>query len=81
MPGLYPHIPKTRPLIQQACPFYDSAWGLCRASTACLAPGPGQRLKYCASDDYDNCPFYLCKALRSSAPKGLDRDTLVDSGK
>jgi hypothetical protein len=46
-----------------------------------MIPGRKQQIRYCATDDYDNCPIYLCKALRSSAPQGLDRDTLVDSGK
>jgi hypothetical protein len=46
-----------------------------------MIPDSKDRVRYCTTDDYDNCPIYLCKALRSSVPQGLDRETLVDSGK
>ena len=40
-----------------------------------------QQMRYCATCDYDNCPIYLGKALRSSRPQGLDRESIVNSGK
>lgn len=68
-------------LIHKACPDYDCHRQLCLASTGHLIPGRKQLLSYCASDDYDNCPIYLCKALRSAAAHGLDRENTFDSGK
>ena len=46
-----------------------------------MVPSHRQRLNYCTTDDYDNCPIYLCKALRNSTPQGLDRENTLQSGK
>jgi hypothetical protein len=81
MPKDYFHSPQWQRLIQRTCPDYDCNNQVCLASSSRMIPGRKQQIRYCATDDYDNCPIYLCKALRSSAPQGLDRDTLVDSGK
>jgi len=63
------------------CPDYDCSKQMCRAATGCFIPGRRHQMSYCATCDYDNCPIYLGKALRSSRPKGLDRDSLIYSGK
>jgi hypothetical protein len=64
-----------------ACPEYDCKKQVCLASISLMIPSRTQQMNYCATDDYDNCPIYLCKALRSSRPQGLDRDSLVGCGK
>lgn len=68
-------------LVQCACPDYDDNKQVCLASTSLMIPSRIQQMNYCATDDYDNCPIYLCKALRSSRRQGLDRDSLVGCGK
>ena len=73
--------PRWQRLIQASCPDYDLGKRICLASHSSMIPDSRDRLRYCTTDDYDNCPIYLCKALRSSVPQGLDRETLVDSGK
>lgn len=73
--------PRWQRLIQASCADYDLGKRICLASYSSMIPDSRDRLRYCTTDDYDNCPIYLCKALRSSVPQGLDRDTLVDSGK
>lgn len=70
-----------RTLLHCACPDYDGARQVCLAATTQLIPGRKQQMAYCASDDYDNCPVYLGKALRSSRTQGSVRDSLLDSGK
>lgn len=79
--GIYLNMTRPRRLTQVACPDYDYRTCVCLASTTQLSPGLKQRMNYCTTDDYDNCPIYLCKALRTSTPHGLDREDLVDSGK
>lgn len=78
--NLYKTAQNEKP-VQCACPDYDCNKQVCLASTRLMIPGRTQQMKYCATDDYDNCPIYLCKALRSSRRQGLDRDSLVDCGK
>jgi hypothetical protein len=67
----YFHSPQWQRLIQRTCPDYDCNNQVCLASSSRMIPGRKQQIRYCATDDYDNCPIYLCKALRSSAPQGL----------
>lgn len=67
--------------IERECPDYDCNKQLCRAATGPLMPSRQQQMRYCATCDYDNCPVYLGKALRSSRSQGLDRDSLLFSGK
>jgi hypothetical protein len=63
------------------CPDYDRYRQTCLAATGRLVPSRRQQMRYCATCDYDNCPIYLGKALRSCRPQGTDRDSLYDSGK
>ena len=67
--------------IERECPDYDCRKQMCLAATNPLMPSRGQQMRYCATCDYDNCPIYLGKALRSSRPQGMDRESLVNSGK
>lgn len=71
-PGASPH---------EQCPDYDSASQACRISISQAKPSARQRSIYCTSDDYDNCPIYLCNALRQSRACGLDRENLRANGK
>jgi hypothetical protein len=62
----------------RGCPDYDACKQLCLAANGRIVPGRRQKMTYCATDDYDNCPIYLGKALRSSRSQGLDRQTRCD---
>lgn len=63
------------------CPDYACGRQRCEASTGQIVPNRFQQKRYCATEDYDNRPISLCKALRSSRSRGFARDTLTDSGK
>jgi hypothetical protein len=67
--------------INRGCPDFDTCKKICLAATGRITPGHHQQMIYCATDDYDNCPIYLGKALRSSRSQGLDRESLSESGK
>lgn len=67
--------------LENECPDYDCIKQICIAATGPLMPSRRQQMRYCSTCDYDNCPIYLGKALRSSRPQGLDRESLVASGK
>lgn len=64
-----------------SCPFFDRARSTCRAAMIAFSPDAGHRSHYCGSDDHDDCALFLAKALRSSAPGGLDRDVPNHCGK
>ncbi|MCA1797237.1 MAG: hypothetical protein ABR516_05285 [Desulfuromonadaceae bacterium] len=65
----------------EQCPDYDSATQACRIGISQEVPSERQRSIYCNTDDYDNCPIYLCNALRQSRGYGLDRENLRINGK
>lgn len=67
--------------IHRQWPDYDCSKQPWMASTWQTIPNQRQQWHYCATDDYDNCPIYLCCALRSSRSLGLDRENLLASGK
>lgn len=67
--------------IERECPEYDSRKQLCKAAIGILIPNRQQQMRYCGTCDYDNCPIYLGKALRSSRRQGVERESLVNSGK
>lgn len=67
--------------IHKECPYYDCSKQLCLAAIGPLVPSRRQQMRYCVTCDYDDCPIYLGKALRSSRPQGLERDSLLLSGK
>ena len=68
-------------VIERVCPDYDCNKQRCLAARDLLAPNFRQQMSYCLTCDYDNCPIYLAKALRSSRTQCLVRDSIVDSGK
>jgi hypothetical protein len=59
----------------------DVTRSTCRATRLAFSPERKHRSHYCCSDDHDDCPLFLAKALRSSAPGGLDRDVATHCGK
>ncbi len=67
--------------LHRDCPEYDCRKQVCLASIGHMAPSRRQQMRYCATPDYDNCPIYLGKALRTSRSQGLDHDSILDSGK
>lgn len=81
MNDLLQRLPRNHSLVQRSCPEYDGNKQVCLAATTLMVPDRRQQMQYCATDDYDNCPVYLCKALRSSRGQGLDREPWLDCGK
>ena len=63
------------------CPYFNGRQKICTAARQLLTPGEHYRASYCRSDDYDNCPFYLCQALRNSQALGHGRESLSSGGK
>lgn len=47
----------------EMCPFC-SGDAVCQASLSMLQVAAATRLRFCATDDYDACPFYLSKMIR-----------------
>lgn len=45
------------------CP-YDMVSGRCGASLSLMVISSGSRGRFCATEDYDNCPVFLAKMLR-----------------
>lgn len=45
------------------CP-YTGPSDVCNASLSSLLPSSSVRVNFCNSEDYDNCPIFLAKALR-----------------
>ena len=68
-------------IIERECPYYDCSKQVCLAATGHIVPSRRLQMRYCATCEYDNCPIYLGKALRSSRTQNLDRDSILDSGK
>jgi len=67
--------------VDRVCPDYERKGHLCMAATGFMVSSRRQQMRYCVTSDYDNCPIYLGKALRSSCSQGFARESLVDSGK
>jgi hypothetical protein len=65
----------------EQCPDYAANTRTCMIATSKEIPSERQRSIYCNSDDYDNCPIYLCNALRQSRTYGLERENLRVNGK
>jgi hypothetical protein len=63
------------------CPFFAAEQHACRAAIIAYVPDSLHIYHYCQSDDHDSCAMFLAKALRSSSPGGLARDTAALSGK
>jgi hypothetical protein len=45
------------------CP-YTGASDVCNAALSSLLPSPSMKANFCNSENYDNCPIFLAKALR-----------------
>lgn len=48
------------------CPYYSPCRGLCQAAASVLLLEPRQKLRRCLSDEFDDCPLFLCRLLRAS---------------
>lgn len=51
------------------CPFFDIKNKMCLASISPMTVGKDKVIISCGSEDYEKCPIFLCKILRSSQPK------------
>ncbi|MCL5237268.1 MAG: hypothetical protein M1353_05410 [Nitrospirae bacterium] len=45
------------------CPFDDIETDICTASCSSMPIDERMRMKYCANEDYDDCPVFLVKKL------------------
>ncbi|MDT8442105.1 MAG: hypothetical protein RQ723_10635 [Desulfuromonadales bacterium] len=63
------------------CPFYQPGSHNCQAASHLWPLDTFERAGLCASDDYDDCPLFLCQALRSSRSLGPVRESLLLDGK
>lgn len=63
------------------CPFYAPGPQNCQAASHLWPLDAFSRAGLCGSDDYDDCPLYLCQALRSSRSLGPARESLAMGGK
>jgi hypothetical protein len=73
-------LAETSPLAA-GCPFFEPAQTVCRAALLTFMPESRHLYSYCCSDDHDDCPLFLAKALRSSSIGSLSRDTAAHSEK
>ena len=48
-----------------SCPYSDIIADICRASISAMKLGLKASLGYCSGEDYDGCPIFLAKILRS----------------
>lgn len=71
----------TETFCQRGCPYFDDLRKACGAAADTRFLHPACQTRYCLTDDYDDCPLYLCQALRSSQSLGHDRESLKSSGK
>lgn len=46
------------------CPYSETESNICMASLSSMIIGPDNRMNYCATDNYDNCPVFLARILR-----------------
>ncbi len=51
------------------CPFHSDADGHCRAAFSGQPIDRHFRNLRCTTEDYDGCPLFLARALRSSRPQ------------
>ncbi len=45
------------------CPYDDIDTDICTASCSSMSIDERMRMKYCANEDYDDCPIFLVKNL------------------
>jgi hypothetical protein len=60
-------LTQERVLIQEAktiCPHCDTEAEICNASCSALEIDERMKMKYCANEDYDDCPIFLVKQLQ-----------------
>jgi hypothetical protein len=48
---------------ESRCPYHDGS-DICDASIGQLIPSANERITYCNTENYDNCPIFLAKVLR-----------------
>lgn len=45
------------------CPYCNTESEICDASCSSMEIDDRMRMKYCANEDYDDCPIFLVKSL------------------
>jgi len=45
------------------CPYCNTEADICNASCSSLEIDDRMKMKYCANEDYDDCPIFLVKNL------------------
>ncbi|MDA8169650.1 MAG: hypothetical protein M0Z59_08155 [Nitrospiraceae bacterium] len=56
-----------------SCPYYSKKIDLCMASLFYFAIDKLREEYYCGNEDYDQCPMFLSKLLRTSSTGRLEK--------
>lgn len=51
------------------CPYCNTDAEICDASCSALEIDDRMKRKYCASEDYDDCPIFLIKNLKRKSQR------------
>jgi hypothetical protein len=51
------------------CPYCDTGAEICNASCSALEIDDRMKMKYCANEDYDDCPIFIVKNLIRKSPR------------
>lgn len=60
---------RSQMLVAEICPFHNETNGQCRAAFSDRPIDSKIRNLRCSTEDYDGCPLFLARALRSSTPQ------------
>jgi hypothetical protein len=50
---------------EETCPYEDVIADVCRASITSMKLGVKAGFKFCAGEEYNGCPIFLAKILRT----------------
>jgi len=56
---------KINEVTEASCPYEDIVTDVCSASVSSMKLGLIMGLRFCAGEDYDGCPIFLAKILRT----------------
>lgn len=51
-------------MMETLCPYCNADAEICDASCSALEIDERMKMKYCANEDYDDCPIFLVKKLQ-----------------
>ena len=57
------YIDRSGNVRKAACSYYDAGTTVCTASCSSMLVDDRTKAKYCANEDYDDCPIFLVKRI------------------